>query len=143
VGEIVVQKNASILWGLLLLRLGLGIYLILWALDKVIEPELTVKMWAQTHFLEISPTIAILTGAFVLVLSLLFILALYKTITYGIAWGLHSLWLLFHYQYLFAPFGPNNLIIASIPVFFAFAALFILREFDTKLSLGKRKSLFA
>jgi|SRR5579871_1519112 len=137
------SKNTSILWGLFLLRFGLGAGVALWGVDKLVAPEHTVKMLSTLYSIDISASIAIIAGALELVLGLLIVMGMYKTITYGAGLVLNSISTLVVYYNLITPFGANHSHIDAIPVLFGFLALFLLRDFDTKLSLGKRKSLFS
>ena len=82
-------------------------------------------------------------GACELALSLFLILGFYKTITYGLGLMLHALTTLAGYRELLSPFGQHQFFVASIPILFAFIVLFLLRDFDTLWTLGKKKSLFA
>lgn len=138
-----VQKNPHLLWGLLLLRLGLGIFLAMQSIDKIVAPEIAINTFSEFYFLDINTSIVMIIGGIELALSLLIILGMYKTITYGLGLLIHIIWMVATYEQLLSPFGKNHLFITSIPIFFAFLALFFMREFDTKLSLGKKKSLFA
>lgn len=142
-GAFMVQKNPNLLWGLLLLRLGLGIFLAMCAIDKLVAPEIAINTVSQFYFLDINTSFVMIIGGILLALSLLIILGMYKTITYGLGLLIHIISMVATYEQLLSPFGKNHLFIASIPIFFSFLALFLLREFDTKLSLGKKKSLFA
>jgi len=141
-GAVVGSKNASLLWGLFFLRFGLGLCLALWAVDKFIAPEQTVKLFQTFYRVTISPSLAIMAGALELVLGLLIIFGMYKTITYGAGLLIYTISTIMIYSQLITPFGNNHLVLDAIPLVFAFFALFLLREFDTKLSLGRRKSLF-
>lgn len=137
-----VRKNAINLWGLFLLRLGLGIFLIMWSIDKFVAPDITLIMFSHFYFMDINVSMALMIGAVELVLSLFFIFGVYKTITYGLGLLIHFIATAATYEQLLHPFGKNHLFIANIPVLFAFLALFLLREFDTKLTFGKKKSIF-
>lgn len=141
-GANVGKKNASLLWGLYLLRLGLGSFLALWAIDKFVAPQETVESFLRLYHVSITPSVAMILGALQLVLSLLLILGMYKTLTYGLGLAVHAIASLAYYPQLLSPFGKNHFFLAAIPILIAFIALFILREFDTKLSLSKKKSLF-
>lgn len=137
-----VRRNGSILWGLLILRVGLGIFLALWSIDKFVAPDATVTIFSHFYFLKINTSVAMIIGAVELVLSLFIILGMYKTATYGLGLLIHAISTLASYQQLLDPFGKNHLFIAAIPILFAFVALFMLRHFDTKWTLGKKKSIF-
>ena len=136
------QKNANIMWGLFLLRIGLGGYLVLWAIDKFVAPDMAIKIFSSFYSLEINTSIAIMIGSLELVLGLLVIFGAYKTVTYGLGLLVQMVTTLYSYQQLLSPFAENHSFIATIPIFLAFIALFMLRRFDTKLSLGKKKSIF-
>ncbi len=137
------QRNTKLLRGLFLLRIGLGIFLLMWALDKIIVPEAALKVFSHFHSLSLSPSMVILIGACELVLSLLIILGFHKTLTYGAGLAVHTVSTLASYRQLLSPFGDNHLFIAAIPILFAFIALFLLRDFDTLWTLGRKKFLFA
>lgn len=137
-----IQKNERILWGLFILRFGLSIFLAMWAIDKLVMPATTVEIFKHFYLLDINASIAMLIGAVELVLSLLIFLGMYKTATYGLGLVVHLVSTVASYEYLMDPFGRNHLFIASIPVLFAFITLFLCRETDTKLTLGKKKSIF-
>jgi putative oxidoreductase len=142
VGAVMVRRNASLLWGLLILRLGLGGFLALWSIDKFVSPSLTVDIFSRFYFLDLNPSLVMLIGAGELVLSLLIILGMYKTTSYALGLLVQAISTLSIYKELLSPFGKNHLFISSIPILFAFVALFLLRNFDTKWTLGKKKSIF-
>lgn len=136
-----VQKN-NIAWGVFLLRFGLGIFLALWAIDKFVAPENTVTMFAQFYLVEINTSVAMLLGAAELVLSLFLLFGMYKTMTYGLALFIHTLSSILILRQLGMPFGENHFILADLPIFFSFLTLFLLRDIDSKLILGKKKTIF-
>lgn len=139
---IAMQRNTRLLRGLFLLRFGLGIFLLMWALDKLIAPEIALKVFSHFYFTNVSPSMIMLIGAVQLVLSLLIIFGFYKTLTYGLGLVVHTVSTCATYKELLSPFGENHLFIAAVPILFAFIALFLLRDFDTLWTLGKKKSLF-
>lgn len=134
------QKNI-IAWGLFWLRFGLGLFLALRAIDKIIEPEITVGVFSQFYFVDVNTSVVMLIGAIQLVLSLFLLLSMYKSLTYGLAFFIHALSsVLIFWQVV--PFGVNHWFISNIPIFFSFLTLFLLRDLDNKLTLGKKKTLF-
>lgn len=138
-----VPKKVKLLWGILFLRLGLGFFLALWAINKLIAPNDTVLLFKNYYFIDITTSMATLLGGFQLVLSLFIILGLYKTLSYGAGFLLQIISTLSLFHLLTEPFGKNYFVISFIPILFSFFALFLLREFDTKLCLGKKKSIFS
>lgn len=137
------QRNAKLLRGLFLLRIGLGIFLLLWGFDKIIAPEIAIKIFAHFYYMKLGVSAVMLIGAVEIVLSLLMILGFYKTLTYGLGLAVHAASTLSSFRELLSPFGDNHRYIAAIPILFAFITLFLLRDLDTMWTLGKRKSLFA
>lgn len=137
------QRNAKLLRGLFLLRLGLGIFLLMWGLDKLMEPDVALKVFSHFYFINLNSSVIMLIGAVEIVLSLLIILGYYKTVTYGLGLTVHAASTISSYNELMSPFGNNHLFIAAVPILFAFITLFLLRDLDNLWTLGKKKSLFA
>ncbi|MCK7458014.1 hypothetical protein [Idiomarina aminovorans] len=126
--------RAKLPWALLALRVGIFIVMFVWALDKFVNPGHTAAVFEGFYGIGgLSATIATVLGAVQVVLCLAFLLGLWKTITYGIILILHGLSTLSSFpQYLDA--FNNLLFFAAWPMLAACIALFILREYDTKLS---------
>jgi len=55
--------------GLFILRVGLGIFLLLWSIDKLAVPEGTVRIFSSFYHLSISTTVAPVIGVLELPLS--------------------------------------------------------------------------
>lgn len=121
---------------LAILRFGLGVFLLLWSIDKIVAPESTVAIFEHFYRTSISATLAPMVGVAEGLLSLAILLGLWKTATYGLGLLLHAISTVSSYAQLLDPFGDNHLFIAGIPVLAAFVALFLLRDHDTKWSLG-------
>lgn len=131
-------KAGKIEIGLFVLRLGLGSFLLLWSLDKLIEPETTTKIFGHFYHLTIPANAAVAVGVFECLLSLAIMAGLWKTWTYGLGLALHAVSTLSTYEQLISPFGKNHLFIAALPVLAAFVTLFMLRESDTFCAVGRR-----
>lgn len=123
---------------LLVLRVGLGVFLLLWSIDKIAAPEQTAKIFAHFYKTPLPAGVAPAVGVLEALLSLALLGGLWKTWTYGAALVLHSISTLSTWSRLLAPFGENHLFIAALPVLAAFVALFLLRHEDTLLSLDGR-----
>lgn len=124
--------------GLLVLRVGLGVFLLLWSIDKMVAPEQTAKIFQVFYKAPLPAGLAPVLGALEAALSLALLAGLWKTWTYGAALVLHAISTLSTWRQLAAPFGENHLFIAAIPLLAAFVALFLLRRHDTLLTLGGR-----
>lgn len=122
-------------WALLALRIGIFIVMFVWALDKFVTPEHTAAVFEGFYGLSgLSSTLAAVLGVLQVGLCLAFIAGLWKTITYGLILIMHAASTFSSFpQYLDA--FNNLLFFAAWPMLAACIALFMLREYDTKLSL--------
>ena len=121
---------------LLALRVGLGVFLLLWSLDKMVAPEQTVKIFQFFYKTPLPVSFAPVVGALEAALSLALLAGLWRTWTYGAALALHAISTLSTWKQLASPFGENHLFLAAIPVLAGFVTLFLLRREDTLLTLG-------
>lgn len=138
-----VRRNNNISLALFLLRFGLGLFLILCAIDKIIAPDMTVASFARFYHINIYQSAAMIIGALELVVALLFILGMYKTWTYAIALAIHSIGTIAVFRELLSPFGINILYTANLPILFSFICLFMLRNLDNKWALSKKPKIFS
>lgn len=122
---------------LLILRLGLGVFLLLWSIDKLVAPQGAVNIFQFFYDIGISINVAYVLGVLELVVSLAIIAGLLKTYSYGLGLLVHATSTAVSYQQLLEPFGSNRVFIAGIPVLAAFIALFLLRRQDTLLSVDR------
>jgi len=136
-------QSKGLMWGLFLLRFGLGGFLALCSIDKIISPEVSVELFSYYYLISLPSWVVMMLGGFGLVLSLFFILGMYKTFTYGAAFILQAVALLTVIEKLLAPFGNNSLLLMLIPLLFAFGALFVMRNLDTKWTLTKKTTMFS
>lgn len=126
--------------GLLILRLGLGVFLLLFGIDKLIAPHTAAAVFAHYYGLDVVPGAPIYgAGLLEIALSLAILAGFWKTLSYGLGLALHAVSTLVTYRELLAPFGENHLFIAGLPLLAAFVALFLLREHDTFWSLARAK----
>jgi uncharacterized membrane protein YphA (DoxX/SURF4 family) len=117
--------------GLFILRLSLGVFLLLWSIDKLVAPEGTVRIFQVFYKIPISSSLAYVIGTVEALLSLLIIAGAWKRYTYAIGLALHTVSTLSTWKQLLSPFGQNHLFIAAIPVLAAFLLLYLLRDQDT------------
>ncbi|MDP3937450.1 MAG: DoxX family membrane protein [Deltaproteobacteria bacterium] len=130
------SQSRSIEPALFILRAGLGIFLLLWGIDKIVEPGATVKIFDHFYFLPIGPGAARVIGAVEVVFALAFLAGYRKTLTYGAAFAMHAISTVSTYKQLLSPFGHNHLFVAALPVLAGFAALWIARDQDRRFILG-------
>ncbi|WP_421911773.1 hypothetical protein [Marinobacter sp.] len=122
---------------LLLLRLGVFVVFLFWTLDKLVQPEHAVKVFASFYGLGgLGETAFYIIGIAQLVLILLFVAGLLKTWTYGAILIFHGVSTLSAFAKYLQPFD-NLLFFAAWPMLAACAALFLLRDYDT-LTLSRQ-----
>ena len=131
------MSNSELPVALFILRLGLGVFLLLFGIDKLVAPATTVEVLAQFYGLVVSHGMVYAAGVLEILLGLAFLAGLWKTLSYGLGLLLHAVSTLVTYQELLSPFGENHMFLAAVPVLAAFIALFQLRRHDTLWSVGK------
>ncbi|MEL6505608.1 MAG: hypothetical protein AAFO61_02600 [Pseudomonadota bacterium] len=148
---------------LFILRLSIGSFLIVWASLKFLRPEWMVNVFRNTYKLdwvtkENAELISMVVGSAQMLLALLFILGVWRTLTYGVATLMHGTGiigalltgsLLFKGGLLKAfstgtfTIGytsfPANLLWTSVATLGALIALFLLRNEDRWTVDGMRK----
>ena len=126
-------------WSLFFLRLGVFIVMFVWTLDKFINPAHTGKVFE--HFYGVSMTNHFITYALAsiqLLLIVAFITGIKKRLTYGLILLMHTGSTLSAYAIYMNPFANNNLLFfAAWPMLAACITLYLLRDADTKLTLGE------
>ena len=123
--------------GLLILRLSLGVFLLLFGIGKLVAPHTAATVFMHYYGLDVVPG-ALIYGAGLLeiALSLAILAGFWKTLSYGLGLALHAVSMLVTYRELLSPFGENHLYLAAIPVFAGFVTLFLLRRHDVLWNLG-------
>jgi len=129
------QHDRTLEISLLLLRLSLGAFFLVWSIDKIINPEHAQAVFERFYLTSISGELAIATGAVQTLVVLAFMAGAFKTLTYGLAVLMHALSTLSTWKHLIAPYAPDTSILfwAAVPVLFALLALFLLRGRDRLL----------
>lgn len=120
---------------LLALRLGVFIVMLMWTLDKFVQPDHSAGVFANFYGLSgLGPSIFMLIGAAQLVLVLAFVAGAFRRLTYGLIFLLHTVSTLSSWpQYLDA--FNNLLFFAAWPMLAACFALYLLRDQDTLMSV--------
>lgn len=115
--------------------------MIMWNVDKFLNPEHAAGVFENFYGLGgLSETAFYVIGAVQLAVVLGFLLGLYRTYTYAIVLALHAVSTLSSFRQYFDPFsGPNLLFFAAWPMLAALLALFLLRKWDTLLSIDARR----
>jgi putative oxidoreductase len=120
---------------LLTLRLGVFIVMLMWTLDKFVNPAHAGAVFENFYMIGgLGDAVFLAIGIVELAIIVAFVLGIKKTITYGIVLALHTVSTLSSWQqYL----GFDSLLFfAAWPMLAACYTLFMLRDLDTKLTLA-------
>ena len=120
---------------LLILRLSLGVFLLLWGLEKIIIPDRTVGIYDKFYGIPIDVTIAPILGALQIALSIALLIGFQRRWSYGLATLLHAYSVISSWRSLIDPWGliygeVRHLFLAGVPVLAGFVVLYMLREMD-------------
>lgn len=118
---------------LLSLRLTVFLVMLMWTIDKFVNPAHAASVYETFYFLSgLEPTVIYAIGALELVLLLLFLIGFQKCYTYGAVLILHAVSTFSSFGMYLTPFeGPNLLFFAAWPMLAACFTLFLLRDYDT------------
>jgi len=135
--DISTDNHTRIANALLLLRLGVFLVILMWTLDKFINPDHAAGIFANFYGLDgWGPTLFMVLGALELIVLIGFLIGFMKTWTYGIILLIHGISTLSTWNQLLNPFdGPNLLFFAGVPMLAACWALFSLRDLDTRFTV--------
>ena len=116
------------------LRVTIFIVMLVWTLDKFINPGHASKIYESFYFLGgLGNSTMYIVGGIELIILIGFLLGMYKKFTYGAVLGFHALSTLSTFKQYLTPYeGPNLLFFAAWPMLSGCLALFLLREYDSK-----------
>ena len=134
--------NQRLRISLLLLRLGVFIVMLMWTLDKFVNPGHAAAVYENFYMLGgLGPVVMYTIAALELLLVLAFVAGAFKRLTYGLVLLLHGISTLSSYAQYFSPWEPGNLLFfAAWPMLAACIALYLLRESDTLLAFDSIKT---
>ena len=133
------NKNlqSNLQWSLLFLRVGVFIVMFIWTLDKFVNPAHSVKIFEHFYKIDgLNDIMAYGLGALQLILVIAFLFGIKKRLSYGLIFLIHAGSTLSAYALYIDAFN-NLLFFAAWPMLAACAALYLLRDADTKFTLGK------
>ncbi|HAU68336.1 MAG: hypothetical protein P8I38_10530 [Arenicella sp.] len=122
---------------LFLIRISVALVLIMWTVDKFVNPSHAINVFDHFYFISGIST-QIMTGIAVaeLILIALFLIGRFKDITYLIVLIIHGVSTVTPISnYLNAFESPNLLFFAAWPMLAACYALYSLRHYDNKFNL--------
>lgn len=123
---------------LLTLRLSVFVVMLVWTLDKFINPEHAARVYEMFYFIPgVGETALVVIGAAEMLLIVAFVIGWQKRWTYGAVFLLHAVSTLSSYKQYLAPFeySTNLLFFAAWPMLAACFTLYYLRDLDTRLTI--------
>lgn len=133
------MEQQRIATALLLLRLGVFIVIIMWTLDKFINPQHSSAVFENFYGVDgLSGTAFMFIGFLQLLVVLAFVAGFKKRYSYGIVLILHSISTLSSWQQYLDAFN-NLLFFAAWPMLAACMALYLLRDLDTRWTIDDRQ----
>ncbi len=123
---------------LLLLRIGVFVALLIWAIDKFFRPGAEASALNHFYHLPVLPSMVIYTlGAFEILLATCFLIGIQKTLTYALVFLITAAYTIAAYRFYWPPFqGDNLLFFSAWPMLMGCLSLYILRKQDTLLSIS-------
>jgi len=129
------NENARLPSVLLLLRLSVFLVMLMWTLDKFVNPDHAAKVFESFYLLKgFGHAIMYAIGAAEMALIIAFLLGLAKRWTYGAVLVLHAVSTLSSYKMYFS--FDHLLFFAAWPMLAACWALYWLRDADTLASVS-------
>lgn len=120
---------------LLTLRLGVFLVMLMWTLDKFVNPGHAAAVFENFYSIgNLGEATFYLIGIAELVLIVGFVIGYKKRLTYGAVFLLHGISTLSSYKQYLAPFD-NLLFFAAWPMLAACFALYYLRDQDTRWTI--------
>jgi len=127
---------------LAILRVTTGVFFLVWALEKLVKPDVTAAIWDKFYGIPLDVNLSYPIGILNTLMSLALIVGFKRRFTY-------AYWTLFHFvsvastwNYLIKPFGgPNHLFLAGVPIVAIMVALYMLRDWDTMTVDGRRAAV--
>tara|TARA_R110001606_G_scaffold399222_2_gene582414 strand:- start:71165 stop:71569 length:405 start_codon:yes stop_codon:yes gene_type:complete len=126
-------------WSLFLIRVGVFIVMLMWTLDKFVQPEHSGKVFESFYGLSgWSESIFLVIAVFEMVLILAFLLGMWKRLTYGLVMILHAGSTFSAFSLYLDPFA-HLLFFAAWPMLAACITLYLLRDEDSFMTLKFNK----
>lgn len=127
-------ENQRLRISLLLLRIGVFIVMLMWTLDKFINPEHAARVFAGFYGIADAQSIMLVIGVAELIIVIAFVLGLFKRWSYGLVLILHAISTFASFPKYLDPWN-SLLFFAAWPMLAACIALYLLRDDDTLLTV--------
>jgi putative oxidoreductase len=134
--ETSMSNQPKIANALVLLRLSIFVVMLMWTLDKFINPQHSAGVYANFYKIGgLEANVIMIIAILELLLLLAFVIGFKKRISYGLVFILHAVSTISTIPHYLDPFN-NLLFFAAIPMLAGCWALFSLRDLDTRLTVG-------
>ncbi|BAW97868.1 hypothetical protein NIES970_28310 (plasmid) [[Synechococcus] sp. NIES-970] len=125
------EQTKRISLSLLFLRLSIFLVMLVWALDKIVNPDHARAVFENFYFVAgLNNSILLLIGLGQLLVILSFVIGFQKRWSYFLVLLLHSSSTVISFKQYLDPFN-NLLFFAAFPMLAACFTLFLLRDYDT------------
>ena len=129
------MKDHKLQIALLTLRISIFIVMLVWSLDKFIDPSHAAKVFSKFYFIDnLSELSAYIIGGLQILIVILFVVGLFKKWTYGAILIMHFISTISSYQMYIE---MKLLFFAAFPMLAAIFTLFLLRDEDKLWVLSK------
>jgi putative oxidoreductase len=120
---------------LALLRVALGLFLLVFGLEKFVITDSSVAIYQHLYGVSASHTLAYALGALETLLAIAIIVGVFRRWSYALGLLVHGATTVATARLIIDPWGlisgePQHLYLAAVPVLAAFAALYLLRDLD-------------
>ena len=131
------EKPSKLELSLLIMRLATAAFLLVWAIDKIVNQAHAQNVFKTFYFTTPSPEVLMGIGIIQTLIVLAFAAGFARFWTYGAVLLMHLVSTASTSAWLINPWGPGAQLLfwAAIPVLAAMIALFLLREQDRLLSI--------
>jgi len=128
-------RDTAVEISLLTMRLATAAFLLVWAIDKVVDPDHAQAVFAKFYDTTISSGTLVAIGWAQVVIVIAFAAGVLRTWSYGAVLLMHAVSTASSYRQLTDPWGPGGSLLfwAAVPVLAAMIALFVLRSRDRLL----------
>ncbi|MGD9728664.1 MAG: hypothetical protein AB7V39_20095, partial [Nitrospiraceae bacterium] len=122
---------------LFILRLTISWFLMQWAVEKFVKPDVTSKIFAFFYKVPLDVNLSPVIGGVQMIIVIAFLVGFMKPLSYGVVALMHSVSTAATWKSLIMPFaeGSNHLFTTAVPVLAACWILFALRDQDVMLSV--------
>ena len=131
------QNENKLPIALLALRLSVFLVMLVWTLDKFLDPAHAASVFERFYFMKgLGIAVMYVIGAVVLVIVTGFVLGFAKRFTYGAVLLLHAMSTLASFSKYLNP-AEGRLYFAAWPMLAACFALYLLRDSDTMFTASR------